>query len=173
MEQGDNPNSLSPEGNTNPRRTVVITLVTTDRNDRREDAPPTTEDQVTLPRLRAALEDIGNFEFDPEHEATAAAEQQQIEDEAIAAALVMFSPTAAAVELPRVQTEPWLYKGRKPDPISIGMARKLLAAALAEIPCEYEAAGDHGYAWMIEDQETWLKRGDVCTITVPTKPSSL
>ena len=130
---------------------------------------PTSSDggdgRVTPPGIRTALKDIGEYEFDP----TGEAERTRIEEDAIATALVMFSPTTAPTELPQLKTDTWPYSGREPNPITIGTARKLLGAAYAEIPCELEAAGDHGYAWIIEPEETWLQRDGVATITAPTK----
>ena len=120
----------------------------------------------TPPQTREALRVISDFEFDPTGELA----QKKTEDEAIAAALMMFSPTAGTEELPKLKTDKWPYDGRDPDPITIGTARKLLAAAYAEIPCELGAAGDHGYAWIIEPTEVWKKRSGVQDINPPNKP---
>ena len=176
MEPGDNPNSLTPAGDGNPSRATVITPVT-ERSQAR-DTPPTptiSEGRHTPPLLREALTDIEGYEFNPNlSEPEAAADKQRIEEEALATALVMFSPTtAASAELPKLRTEAWPYGGQKPDPISIGTAKRLLAAAYAEVNCEYEAAGDHGYAWIIEDATDWLERSGVGVITTPTKPKEV
>ena len=175
MEEDYNPNTIAPTRNTNIEEIAVITPVV-ERN-QGTNAPPTspqTEGQETPPRLREAQDYIGDYKFDPSlGEAEIEAERQRTEEEAIATALVMFSPTAAAVELPNLQTEPWPYAGKKPDPITIGTAKKLLAAAYANIPCEYEAAGDHGYAWMIENDDTWLERSGVSAIVAPSKPKEV
>ena len=126
--------------------------------------------------LEEALQTIGDYRFDPSlGESTRIAEelQENTEEEAIATALIMFSPTTATAELPTLRTEAWMYDGQEPTPISIETARRLLAAAYTEIPCELEAAGDHGYAWIIESEETWLERDGTKLINAPTKPKEI
>ena len=165
------PGTLStPFPATEPEAEAVIITPGTVQRGEEDSSLTTTESRGTPPVIRDAIDDITNYEFNPEiGEYTTAEERKRIEEEAIATALVMFSPTTA-VELPTLRTEAWPYSGKEPNPISIGTARKFLAAAYAEVPCELEAAGDHGYAWIIEPEDTWLARGGVKAITVPTKP---
>ena len=123
---------------------------------------PIIEGQSTPPNIRSAIEHISEFEFDPE-------ETRQEEEEI---ALMMFSPKTST-ELPKLRTGKWPHGNARPNPLSIGMARKLLAAALAEVPCELEEAGVHGYAWMIETAEVWKQRKDTAPITPPVKPKKI
>ena len=125
--------------------------------------------ELTPPQLADAIDDIGNFEFDFKAELK---KEEDAETEAIATAFMMFSPTKTATsDLPRLRTEEWPYAGKKPNPISIGMARRFLAAAYAEVPCEAKEAGEHGYAWIAEMDKMWLEQDGVTTVIVsPTKP---
>ena len=147
---------------------------------------PTTADtpqDTSLPLTDEAITSIEAYQFDPglgtRTDASTARQQQQTqkeEEEVIATALLMFTPaTPTAHALPNLRTENWPYAGEKlPNPISIGTAYKLLAAGYAEIPCELEAAGDQGYAWIIEDDTTWLARGGIVkVIPPPGKPKEI
>ena len=74
-------------------------------------------------------------------------------------------------QLPTIETEEWQFETTEPTPISIDQARKLLADAYANIPCEIEEAGTHGFAWIVETKEQWLQREGITNeVTVPTKP---
>ena len=160
---------------------VSVATVTPGTIDRNQDTGGVSDDtssdgRNTPPAIQSAIADITNYEFDPGLDESSAGEQQKnAEEEAIAAALMMFNTTNAtgATELPKLRTEPWPYSGSRPNPISIGTARKLLSAAYAEIPCELEAAGDHGYAWVIEEPTVWLARYGVSNIVPPTKPKEV
>jgi hypothetical protein len=152
---------------------AIITPATQEERREEDASHAITEGRVTPPVINDAIAEIENFEFNPSlGEYTSAADRERIEEEAIATALIMFSPTAA-VELPKLRTDTWHYGEKEPNPISIGTARKLLATAYAEIPCELEAAGDHGYAWIIEPEATWTARGGVQPISAPTKPKEV
>ena len=152
---------------------AIITPATQEERREEDASHAISEGRVTPPVINDAIAEIENFEFNPSlGEYTSAADRERIEEEAIATALIMFSPTAA-VELPKLRTDTWHYGEKEPNPISIGTARKLLATAYAEIPCELEAAGDHGYAWIIEPEATWTARGGVQPISAPTKPKEV
>jgi hypothetical protein len=148
---------------------AVITPATEDPGT--DNAPTVSERHETPPRTRDAIDAISAYEFDPGPEE---ATEEHSEEEAIAVAM-MFNAAATSVELPKLRTEKWEHANEKlPNPISIGTAKKLLGAAYAEVPCELEAAKDHGYAWIIEDGKTWLARGDgVEKIVPPTKPKEV
>ena len=153
------------------RRTPVNnTFITTGANDGTTNivTPGTAQStgRETPPSIREAIETIESYEYDPRKE------EEERENEHIA--LMMFgSPKPGHTDLPTLRTGAWPYAGKKPNPIVIGTAVKLLAAAYAEVPCELEAAGVHGYAWMIEPQEKWERRKDIDAgnpIAPPTKP---
>ncbi len=73
--------------------------------------------------------------------------------------------------VPIIQTEEWPFENTKPTAISVDKARKLLADAYADIPCEIQQAGTHGYAWVIETKEQWLERDGITEeVTAPQKP---
>ena len=140
-------------------------------------APPAetnsvTDGRTTPPHLQDAIEAIESYEFDPGTSGSYLTEKERItaEEEAFATALVMFSPQESAMERPKLRTESWPYAGAKPNPISIGTAKKLLAAAYSEVPCEMIGTGVHGYAWIIEDEETWQEREGTTDIVPPTQP---
>ena len=130
--------------------------------------PETTEG--TPPSVRTAIRDIGEFKFDLEAELK---REEDARTETEATAFMMFgSPKIAATELPKLRTDKWPYEGKKPNPISIGMARRFLAAAYAEVPCGAQAAGEHGYAWIVKSDKDWLERDDVTElIKEPKKPT--
>jgi len=66
----------------------------------------------------------------------------------------------------------WPYRNARPDPISIGMARIHLADAFMRVDCHWDtAAGDHGYAWMVEERSTWLNRKGTGVVAPPAKPT--
>ena len=161
--------TLSPTDTTRPGAPIVTPGVEEEEADGTV-TPTNTEAEIsfeTPPHLRDAIADIEQYQFTPPS-------QQEAEDETIAA-FMMFGPgTVGSTELPTLETEPWPHKGLKtPNPISIGTAVKLLAAAYAQIPCELEDAGLHGYAWIIEQDPVWLKRDGVsAAISPPTKPKT-
>jgi hypothetical protein len=131
--------------------------------------PVTAEAQVTPPRTREAIDELNRYEYDPyERNATTGDS-----DETAAVALIMFGQASIPAELPKLRTEKWPYAGKKPNPISIGTAKKLLAAAYAVVPCAANEAGVHGYAWMIEDDKVWVKRAGVGEMSPPVKPKEI
>ena len=167
---GANTNSERPEVNIG-----IITPTTEDRHqgqEQQDQEPGGTEvittGRLTPPAIEEAIDHISAYKFDPH------LGEDTEQDESIAAALMMFSPTTnGAIELPKLRTEHWPHGGKRPNPITIGMAKKILGAAYAEVPCELEAAGDHGYAWIIEDEKEWLARNGVTMISVPAKPKEV
>lgn len=101
-----------------------------------------------------------------------AAEDKEIAittEEEAAVVLMMFSPQATT-DLPALRTETWPYEGQKPNPISIGKARKFLVAAYATIPSDIHKVGIHGHVWIIETDAQWAKQTDTSPVPVPTKP---
>ena len=128
------------------------------------------ESSSVTPRvLRDAIEEIGNYDYDAD---IASQNRLQAESGAIAA-MMMLSPQSNA-PLPKLTwDERWPHKGKKPSPITIGTARKLLTAEFAKISCDLDEAGVHGYAWIAETDEAWLKRDDVRVIVPPKKPKRM
>ena len=125
----------------------------------------------TPPLISDAIASIERYEFTPYKidEPIVGRDQDQAEDKAVLA-YMMFNARATTV-LPQLHTEAWPYGNRKPNPISMSKARRLLAAAYATVPCEIAGTGEHGYAWMIETEKEWQSRKDVdATIIPPTKP---
>ena len=150
---------------------IVITPVSNVQGGTEEAAPPEDEastGESTLPGIREARDFIQGFEFNLDREIAREEEKKTTE----LAALMMFS-TPTGVELPTLRTETWPYAGKKPNPISIGTAVKLLAAAYSEIPCETAGAGVHGYAWIVEDDAIWLTRDGTSLINPPEKPEPI
>ena len=128
-------------------------------------SPDDLVDAGTPPRIKEAITDIGNYEYDPwDTTGTKTPSADEV--------LMMFSPQAVATELPKLTTEKWPWAvTKKPTPITIGTARRFLAEAYSRVPCEMEAAGDHGYAWMIEEPVDWARREGTKEIEqLPTKP---
>ena len=133
-----------------------------------EDIPSDTDSTGTPPLLAEAIDSIENYEY--QSPITTDTPDTTNHNEALE--LYMMFNTCAPTELPQLRTEPWPYSGKKPNPISISKARRLLATAYAAVPCELAGTGDHGYAWMIESKEEWCKRQGVDnTIDAPTKPT--
>jgi len=123
-------------------------------------ARDTTPQADDTPAIDEAISSISNYNFNPGES-----------DEEALALLMMFSPRAAP-QLPTLTTKEWPYKkNQRPNPVSIGKAKRLLATAYSDINCELIEAGVHGYAWIIEDDNAWLKRDGVTSvITPPVKP---
>jgi hypothetical protein len=135
------------------------------------DTPDRTPPDRTPPQLRDAIDSITEFEYTPYIPTTPQPGQtpQSTDDEELAA-YMMFGSRASS-ELPDLRTEAWPYTGKRPNPISISKARKILAAAYATVPCEISEAGIHGHAWMIETDTAWRQRSGVTTsVTPPEKP---
>ena len=130
---------------------------------------PTTPGAPLIERIRRSPPRTRGGENRPEDTTLHTADNKDDRGQADALALMMFSPRGTS-ELPELRTEAWPHEGQKPNPISISKARKLLAAAYASVPCEIEAAGVHGHAWIIETQDQWVSRSGTTPITVPTKP---
>jgi hypothetical protein len=124
-----------------------------------EDAESRTESVSDAPQARAStppilqetIKDFEDYKFDVE------SDTEEREDEALALAMMMYE-SKATTELPSLRTEKWTYSNKKPNPVSIGVARRLLAAGYAQVPCELEGAGIHGYAWMVELDQIWIAR---------------
>ena len=114
-----------------------------------------TPGDAKTPAIDDAISDIERYEFDPYQE----------EDESLA--LMMMYGNGMSAELPTVRTEGWPYTGQKPNPISINKARLLLAAAYESIPCDIAGAGRHGFSWIAETDETWLKRDGATYAVIP------
>ena len=99
------------------------------------------------------------------------ANEETTKEETALVAYMMYNTGHSMAELPELKVEAWPHGDQRPNPISISMARKLLAAAYAAIPCEVPGAGVHGHAWIIETDNDWLERdGATATIVTPTKP---
>jgi hypothetical protein len=136
-----------------------------------EDAESRTESVSDAPQARAStppilqetIKDFEDYKFDVE------SDTEEREDEALALAMMMYE-SKATTELPSLRTEKWTYSNKKPNPVSIGVARRLLAAGYAQVPCELEGAGIHGYAWMVELDQIWIARKGTSTVTAPTMP---
>ena len=123
----------------------------------------TPEEPSTPPQLRAAIQAIQEFQFDPGD----IARNTEVDD---SAALIMF-PTRPSAEVPTLSTEAWSFNPKdKPNPISINTARKYLARALEAGPCELPGADIHGYAWMVEKDPIWATRKNTEVVIAPTKP---
>jgi len=120
--------------------------------------------EETLLAIRDAIEDIGNYEFDKNYRGN-----ENNNDNALAIGMMMME-TSGSTELPKLRTEKRPYAGKRPNPISIGTARRLLAAAYARILSELDGAGTHGYAWMVEAKNVWLTRRGTAPVVTPTMP---
>ena len=164
----DQPLSPTQNATAGERETNIVTPGVTE-----EDASIVSS-RDTPPHIREAIDVIENYKFDPDQDLQA---REREERNRVASLMMFSSPGARNVELPKLRTEEWPYdKGKKPNPITIGTAVKLLAAAYAAIPCELEEAGVHGYAWMIEAQDKWEKREGInagVTIVPPSKPTKV
>ena len=136
MEQTDNTQS-PPNKDTESRNTQVVT--------------------PTLVKVKKAIEDIATFKFDPwgTEDAGPTTVKSTKEKEQVTSdpSLMMFSPQAMATELPELTMEKWpCDTTKKPNPITIRMARKILAAGHLQIPsCKMEEAGDHGWSGELLD----------------------
>ena len=117
-----------------------------------------TPDTAT-PRITEAIEHIESYKFAPPNTA----------QETETTAAIMMTETRENGSRPRLHTDKWAYNGKRPNPISISKARKMLATAYAAIPCELDGTDIHGYAWMIETATEWKRRGEVEEIIVPPK----
>lgn len=163
---------MDPNSTENTPKTNVANVVT-----------PASKEERSL--LDQALESIGSYKYgldlsddDDDDDGIAGdkttntkpGEDKAKPDDDEAIAFMMMSPhMMQPMEKPTLQTEGWPYVGQKPSPISIGTARKFLATAYAAVNCKYDAAGVHGYAWIIETEETWLNRDDITEVIVPPK----
>ena len=149
--------------------------VTPDSNqDSNQDLESNSEETVAtdsfgtgVPALREAIEEIGGFEFNLDQGV-----KEEAELEAFIAVETMYGGYSKGPnrELPTLGTEVWPYEGKAPDPVSIGTARRFLAAGYARIYCPLEEAGEHGYAWIIETPTKWAIRKGTQPIEAPTKP---
>ena len=161
-------NTSAPRRESNTELPVATSGLTEECN-----APlptPTSKEQVTPPRTRAAIDELVRCKFDPHHEE----EQTESSEETAAAALLMFGQAAIPAELlPKLRTEKWNHTRKKPNPISVGTAKKLFAAACVQVPCTANKAGVHWHAWMIEDENMWLKGEGVSRVQPPTKPKEI
>ena len=178
MQVGD---STTPEQNKGSDASGTVVTPDVRPTQRRTSTSLPTDD---VPLVDTAIEYIQGFEFDLDSDNTSSDIDSDDkgdsetgppkDDDKVPAplkkSLIMFAAPMAAT-LPALQPEPWPYGGEKPNPITIGKARKLLADAYARINCTATEAGEHGYAWMVETKEKWTKRSGVKEMTVPQKPS--
>lgn len=135
------------------------------------------DDEATLEVIDNAINSIRGFVYSsPTEEEEARAAKHKEEEEALLL-LAMYNKNAkTSNNLQPLVTGDWPHgSGRnkaKPSPITISKARKLLAAAYANVTCGLDEAGVHGYAWMIEEEDKWLNRSGITSvITPPEKPS--
>lgn len=158
----------SPTDRTGDALPATVTPgVTYDTTDSTSNESEDTDLPETPPRLRDAIATIENYSFTPPTRAPEPG--PSTEDESLA--LLMMFNSRAATELPQLHTDTWPYNGKKPNPISVSKARRLLATAYAAVPCEITGTGEHGYAWMIETETEWNRReGTERGIKPPTKP---
>jgi len=56
----------------------------------------------------------------------------------------------------------WPYDNAFPDPLTIEHAREHLVEAFRRVECLWTPnAGNHGYAWMVEQKENWIVRHSI------------
>ena len=90
------------------------------------------------------------------------------QQEELASAMMLSAGTTTA--MPSIKPGKWKCDGKPPNPISIRKARRLLAAACAEVPCSSKGAGIHGHAWMVEKPDNWDERNGTSPMEPPEKP---
>ena len=142
-----NPTDLTtPEKET--LRTQTAAVITPGTPARR----PASETQTPI-AIWSVIQRISEFAFSPQ------------------ATPAMYSPQSPQ-ELPSLKTEKWSFAcDDQPNPMSINMAQKLLAAGYAQVTCDLKEAGStHGYAWIIDTNKRWLQCQGTSPITPPMKP---
>ena len=135
----------------------------------REVTPGSTDE---LPLTSEAIAYLENFEFNSDR-GTQLSTSTGNKDNLIEAKKYMMFASPAPKMLPKVVPDPWPHKGENPNPVTIGKARKYLAAAYARIDCDKPEAGIHGFAWIVETKATWGKREGTKEVPIPTKKARL
>ena len=178
-----------PEGDSNTTRPGLVTpeqethLRTSTSTDRTATArttdsvPPASGVTNTseTPLTDDTIDYIGSFEYkspvnkDSGDKSPADKRSEATREQAVPA--IMMFPGFSSAQKPVLRTDMWPHQTNEtPTPITIGKARRYLAAAYAEVNCKDANAGVHGYAWMVENKETWLARNGTQAMTAPTKP---